>query len=195
MAPAPGQKQGDDGPKMKNASLVCNSAFSVLLSRNYFVCRLFSKLPGFEPFPSTKLRFSFNSTSMSMRDAGWQILMHNRIRESFRHKAAAINSINNPEAWSFLYRLQRDGESKGVSKEFIEQWRAGAATRSKLLRDFVTRCYDSDASYGTNRHRLESLVKLKQASKEWRRNLTGYEWLTDDEMTAKGWSEKLGLQR
>ena len=40
--------------------------------------------------------------------------------------------------------------------------------------------------------RLESLYKLRQVSREWKKGLKGFEWLTTDEMKALGWPEILG---
>ena len=102
-----------------------------------------------------------------------------------------INSITCPEAWAFLYRLCRDGEKKQVPQEILEAWRSGGQARNKLLSDFVRRVFNKEHDYASNRARLECLVKLRQASKDWRTNLQGFEWLTEAEMKERGWSENL----
>ena len=105
---------------------------------------------------------------------------------------APLNSVNCREAWSFLYRMCKGGEAKGVSQDILEAWRAGGQARNSLLHSFVTKCYDKNADYSSNRLRLEAYVKLKQASKEWKKNMQGWEWLTEEEMASKhGWSEIL----
>lgn len=103
-----------------------------------------------------------------------------------------VNSQTFPEAWSFLYRLCKNGEQKGVPEAILTSWRSPGPQRNKLLHDFVVRCYNKDSDYTTNRHALESFVRLRQASREWRKNLQGYEWLTEADMREKEkWSEIL----
>ncbi|CAJ1443306.1 unnamed protein product [Effrenium voratum] len=88
-----------------------------------------------------------------------------------------------------MYRLCKDGEKKGVHGEILQQWREGGGSRERLLKQFVTKAYDASESFTANKARLEALVKLKQASREWRKGMRGFEWLTEEEMTGKNWSQ------
>lgn len=106
---------------------------------------------------------------------------------------AVLNSSTCPEAWSFLYRLCRDGEKKGVPEDILQAWRSPGPARNKLLHDFVQKCFNKEVDASTNRARLEAFVKIRQASKDWKRDLKGYEWLTEEEMKEKGWSEPLEI--
>lgn len=96
-----------------------------------------------------------------------------------------------PEAWAFLYRLTKDGEKKNVPQEIIDSWRAGGQARNRLLTDFVRRVYNKECDHATNSGRLECFIKLRQASRNWKTNLQGFEWLTEEEMRERKWSEKL----
>lgn len=97
-----------------------------------------------------------------------------------------------PQAWGFLYRLCKDGEKKHVSPEILQEWRAGGASRNKLLATFVSKCYNPHEDHAGNRARLEAFVKLRQMSRDWSKTFKGYEWLTEQEMKEKGWSETFG---
>ncbi|CAK9075224.1 unnamed protein product, partial [Durusdinium trenchii] len=74
-------------------------------------------------------------------------------------KEVALNSINCQEAWTFLYRLCRDGEKKKVDPEILASWRAGGPARSKLLSDFVRKVYNKEVDHTTNRARLETKIQ------------------------------------
>ena len=39
--------------------------------------------------------------------------------------------------------------------------------------------------------RLETLYRLRQLTREWKKGIAGYEWLTEEEMRLKGWSQLL----
>ena len=41
--------------------------------------------------------------------------------------------------------------------------------------------------------KLEAMIKLRQATKEWRKGVQGYEWLTKTEMEEKKWHQCHGL--
>lgn len=114
-------------------------------------------------------------------------------RQPQNAKEVALNSINCQEAWTFLYRLCRDGEKKKVDPEILASWRAGGPARSKLLSDFVRKVYNKEVDHTTNRARLECFVKLRQASRNWKTTLVGFEWLTVQEMKDKNWSETLNF--
>ena len=61
--------------------------------------------------------------------------------------------------------------------------------KNKLLSLFVTRCYNRDDDQSTNRLKLEALVRFRQCSREWKRNMQGFSWLTESEMREKKWSD------
>ena len=96
-----------------------------------------------------------------------------------------INSVTHPHAYAFLNRLCSDGESKGVSEEVLAMWRSKGPNKNKLLEMFVTRCYDRDADNHSNRGRLEALIRFRQCSKEFKRSMQGFSWLTEAEMQEK----------
>ena len=100
-----------------------------------------------------------------------------------------INSVTHPHAYAFLNRLCSDGESKGVSEEVLAMWRSKGPNKNKLLEMFVTRCYDRDADNHSNRGRLEALIRFRQCSKEFKRSMQGFSWLTEAEMQEKKWSD------
>lgn len=61
--------------------------------------------------------------------------------------------------------------------------------KNKLLTLFVSRCYNRDQDQNTNRLKLEALVRFRQCSREWKRNMQGFSWLTESEMKEKKWSD------
>ena len=107
---------------------------------------------------------------------------------------SVLNSQTCPEAWSFLYRLCKDGERKGVPDNILQSWRSAGPARNRLLHDFVSKCYRKDVDAATNRASLEAFVKLRQASREWKKNLVGFEWLTEAEMEERKWSENFSVE-
>ena len=105
--------------------------------------------------------------------------------------------MTHPDAWAFLNRLVKSAEAgrATVSPEVIEEWRAGGAVRCKLLGAFVNKVYVPGGDYNTNTLRLDAFIKIRQASRDWRTSLRGYEWLTEEELaTDKKWSENRGMK-
>ena len=100
-----------------------------------------------------------------------------------------INSVTHPHAYAFLNRLCSDGESKGVPDEVLAMWRAKGPSKNKLLEMFVSRCYDRDDDNHANRGRLEALIRFRQSSREFKKSMQGFSWLTETEMQKKEWSE------
>ena len=106
-----------------------------------------------------------------------------------------VNSMTNPDAWAFLYRLVKasDNGREAVDPEVVRDWKAGGTARSKLLTQFVDRVYVPGGEHRTNTLRLEAFIKIRQATRDWRSSLKGYEWLTEEELQTKhSWPEKLG---
>eukprot|EP00435_Cladocopium_sp_Y103_P017303 s1930_g4.t1 len=104
--------------------------------------------------------------------------------------------MTHPDAWAFLNRLVKAAEAGNatVSPEVIEEWRAGGAARCKLLTAFVNKVHVPGGDYATNTMRL-AFIKIRQASRDWRTSLRGYEWLTEDELAKdKNWSENFGIK-
>ena len=105
--------------------------------------------------------------------------------------------MTHPDAWAFLNRLVKSAEAgkASVSPEVIEEWRAGGAVRCKLLTAFVNKVYVPGGDYNTNTLRLDAFIKIRQASRDWRTSLRGYEWLTEDELASdKRWNENHGIK-
>ena len=110
---------------------------------------------------------------------------------------AIVNSMTHPAAWAFLNRLVKAGEvgKEQVSQEVIDEWKAGGTARSKLLTSFVDKVYVQGAEHRTNTLRLEAWVKIRQACRDWRTSLKGYEWLSEHELgqAPHSWPEQLGF--
>lgn len=68
-------------------------------------------------------------------------------------------------------------------------WREKGGSRNRLLELFVTKCYDRDESQATNKLKLEALVKFKQVSREFKKTMQGYSFLTETEMKEKNWND------
>lgn len=75
-----------------------------------------------------------------------------------------------------------------VSQEVLDMWKS-KNQKNKLLTLFVSRCYNRDQDQNTNRLKLEALVRFRQCSREWKRNMQGFSWLTESEMKEKKWSD------
>lgn len=98
---------------------------------------------------------------------------------------APINSSTQPHAYAFLNRLCTGGEAKQVDKEILDMWRSKGPQRNRLLEMFVTRCYNREEDQSRNRAKLEALVRFKQCSKEFKKSMQGFSWLTESEMKEK----------
>ena len=70
---------------------------------------------------------------------------------------------------------------------------AGGIKRARLLRGFVVKVYSPADDHSVNKGRLKALIRLRQTTKEWKKNTQGFEWCTVTDMEAKGWSENLVL--
>ena len=68
-------------------------------------------------------------------------------------------------------------------------WRSKGPEKNKLLGLFVTRCYNRDDDGNANRGRLEALIRFRQCSKEFKKSMQGFSWLTEAEMKEKNWSD------
>ena len=105
----------------------------------------------------------------------------------------SINSISHPDAWAFLNRICSQGGRPGVPQSAIDDWNAKGTRRSRLLRDFVTKCYQQGAPQNSQILKLEAWIKIKQMTKEWRKSLVGFEYHTEESMkTELKWSEFFG---
>ncbi|CAE7891380.1 unnamed protein product, partial [Symbiodinium microadriaticum] len=78
-------------------------------------------------------------------------------------------------------------KNQGVRDEILQKWNAGGYVRQKLLKDFIEKCYQP---HSAGNARLEAVFKIRQLSRDWRKSLKGFEWLTEKEMIALGWPEK-----
>ena len=114
--------------------------------------------------------------------------MCNLMRNSTR-QCAPINSSTQPHAYAFLARLCANGESKGVSQEVLDMWRSKGPKRNRLLEVFVKRCYNRDQDQNQNQAKLEALIRFRQCSKEFKKSMQGFSWLTETEMKEKNWSD------
>lgn len=104
---------------------------------------------------------------------------------------SVINSRTHPAAYAFLSRIFT-GEREELPKDLVDQWSSGPGARQQLLRQFVHKVYIPGASQTQNILRLQAWHKMRQATHEWRKNLAGFEWLTETEMAEKEkWSEQL----
>ncbi|CAE7020900.1 unnamed protein product [Symbiodinium sp. CCMP2456] len=99
----------------------------------------------------------------------------------------AYNSTTHPTEWHFLNRLVKS--KKGTLDEINKAWEEGGIKRARLLRDFVVKVYTPADDHSVNKGRLEALIKLRQSTKEWKRNTQGFEWCSVEDMKAKGWPE------
>ena len=112
------------------------------------------------------------------------ILQPKNARQLARQRAP-INSSTQPHAYAFLNRLCAGGEAKQVDKEILDMWRSKGPQRNRLLEMFVTRCYNREEDTSRNRAKLEALVRFKQCSKEFKKSMQGFSWLTESEMKEK----------
>ena len=110
------------------------------------------------------------------------------MRNSTR-QCAPISSSTQPHAYAFLARLCANGESKGVSQEVLDMWRSKGPKRNQLLEIFVKRCYNRDQDQNQNQAKLEALIRFRQCSKEFKKSMQGFSWLTETEMKEKNWSD------
>ena len=73
---------------------------------------------------------------------------------------------------------------------------AGGLVRQKLLKEFIEKCYQPQNAHGNTvfplQARLEAVFKIRQMSRDWRKTLQGFEWLTADDMRKTGWPKCLG---
>ena len=98
-----------------------------------------------------------------------------------------VNSMTHPAAWAFMDRAVK---RQIVPQEALNEWQAGGTTRNKLFKSFVHKVYLPGADQTSNVLRLEAFIKIRQASRDWRSTLQGYEWLTETEMQDdKKWNE------
>ena len=102
-----------------------------------------------------------------------------------------INSRTHPAAYAWLARAMTTDRAE-LSKELVDQWSAGPGARQQLLRQFVQKVYLPGAPQAQNLMRLQAWHTMRQATQEWRKNLAGFEWLTESDMADKEkWSEQL----
>ncbi|CAE7750009.1 unnamed protein product, partial [Symbiodinium sp. CCMP2456] len=102
---------------------------------------------------------------------------------------STFNSTTCPDAWAFLYRICNAGASK-TDPEVVKRWKEGGLPRQKLIKEFVEKCYVKGESQASNKGRLEALYKLRQTTREWKKGVSGFEWLTEREMRdEKKWPE------
>ena len=100
-----------------------------------------------------------------------------------------VNSATHPAAWAFMDRAVK---RQILPEEALKEWQAGGTTRNKLFKSFVHKVYMPGADQNSNVLRLEAFIKIRQASRDWRTTLQGYEWLTESEMEDdKKWKETL----
>ena len=100
-----------------------------------------------------------------------------------------INSVTHPHAYAFLNRLCTNGENKAVPEEVLTMWRSKGPEKNKLLGLFVQRCYNRDEDSSANRGRLEALIRFRQCSREFKKSMQGFSWLTEAEMKERKWSD------
>ena len=100
-----------------------------------------------------------------------------------------INSVTHPHAYAFLNRLCTNGENKAVPEEVLTMWRSKGPEKNKLLGLFVQRCYNRDEDSSANRGRLEALIRFRQCSREFKKSMQGFSWLTEAEMKERNWSD------
>ncbi|CAL1138844.1 unnamed protein product [Cladocopium goreaui] len=99
-----------------------------------------------------------------------------------------FTSSTHPQAWHCLYRMCRKPD--GIDKEIYDKWHSGGAKRDQLLKDFVCRCFAPADDFNKNKAKLQALITLRQKTSQWRRNLQGYSWHTEEEMkTVLKWSQ------
>ena len=87
----------------------------------------------------------------------------------------------------------------------------GGLPRARLVRDFVVKVFVPEMGHDKNKvglhecicahmprsqleAKLEAMIKLRQMTREWRKGVQGYEWLTKSEMKERSWPEYFGLQ-
>ena len=80
-----------------------------------------------------------------------------------------------------------------LSLTHIHDDHAGGIKRARLLRDFVVKVYSPQDDHSINKGRLEALIRLRQSTKEWKKNTQGFEWCAGADMEAKGWPKNLVL--
>ena len=92
--------------------------------------------------------------------------------------------MTHPDAWAFLYRLVKSAENgkETTPQSVIDDWRAGGTARSRLLTQFVDKVHVPGGDHRTNTLRLEAFIKIRQACRDWRSSMKGYEWLTEEEL-------------
>ncbi|CAE7023435.1 unnamed protein product [Symbiodinium sp. CCMP2456] len=79
----------------------------------------------------------------------------------------AYNSTTHPTEWHFLNRLVKS--KKGTLDDITKAWEEGGIKRARLLRDFVVKVYSPSDDHSLNKGRLEALIRLRQSTKEWKR--------------------------
>ena len=57
----------------------------------------------------------------------------------------------------------------------------------------MVKVYSPQDDHSVNKGRLEALIRLRQSTKEWKKNTQGFEWCTVADMEAKGWPKSLVL--
>ena len=51
----------------------------------------------------------------------------------------------------------------------------------------MKRCYNRDHDQNQNQAKLEALIRFRQCSKEFKKSMQGFSWLTETEMKEETW--------